>query len=225
MKHLALLAAACVLISGDSRSLRGEDPASERSRHAEALELVLEQGAAKLRTLEVEHAALAGAEHLFGVTRLETPAVEGTMPRFLVTYRIGERELAWWQADLATGEVRELAQPEPLAGSELRDRLGVEFAVLESKIRRSIIPTRTHYGFKIRSVAKGSPAERAGWRRGDILLEWNREPIHTIEGLRDAVRGSSEDVASAFRLARRKQGAPPWSRSPWEEIDGTVSLK
>ncbi len=117
------------------------------------------------------------------------------------------------------------ADPEQMAASAIHKSLGVEFAVAESKIRRSIIRTKTPYGFKMSKVEKDSPAATAGWKEGDVLLEWNSQPIKALTDLDTAITKLKKGEAGKFKLARLKKDEPIWSRQPWQHVEGQVVLK
>ena len=100
---------------------------------------------------------------------------------------IAQAAIAWMLAGLAQADevvVREL--------------LGLELSETESRIRRSLISTRTPYGFLIAGVRPSSPAARAGLRPGDILLKWDGVPIHEIE-----------ELANSARSVRARSGSAP----------------
>jgi len=115
--------------------------------------------------------------------------------------------------------------PEVKAARAIQESLGVEFAVLESKIRRAIIPTKTPYGFKISGVKKDSPAANAGWEEGDILLEWNGEPIKKLTSLNEAVSKAEPREKAKFKIARYRTGVSLLSRQPWDYIEDEIVLK
>ncbi len=118
-----------------------------------------------------------------------------------------------------------LADPEQAAASAIQKSLGVEFAVAESKLRRSIIRTKTPYGFKMSKVEKDSPAAAAGWKDGDVLLEWNGQPIKTLTDFDTAIKKLKKGEAGKFKLARLKKDEPILSRQPWEYVEGHVVPK
>lgn len=114
------------------------------------------------------------------------------------------------------------ARPETTAASRVRAAIGCEFAILESKIRRSIISTDTPYGFKVAAVDAGSPADKAGVEAGWLLMEWEGRPIREIAQLDQwlwTVPAGGEVVVD---YARKKKNVSIWSRHPWE--DGEVTL-
>jgi S1-C subfamily serine protease len=57
-------------------------------------------------------------------------------------------------------------QVEPLV-PDVAERLGLRFAE----------------GLLVTDVANGGPAERAGLRRGDVIVEVDRQPVHDAPGL------------------------------------------
>ncbi len=117
------------------------------------------------------------------------------------------------------------ADPEQAAASAIHKSLGVGFAVVESKIRRSIIRTRTPYGFKVSKVEKDSLAARAGWKEGDVLLEWNGQPVKALVELDRAIKKAKRGEPARFKLARYKKDSSIWSRQPWQYLEGRMVPK
>jgi len=96
-----------------------------------------------------------------------------------------------------------------LGGDPIRAKTGLTFAVLESIVRRRIISTDTPYGFKVSAVDPGSPADRAGIRPGDVVLEWAGKPLRSLADL----RGWLDDTEGprTIGIARARPGKrPPW---------------
>ena len=111
---------------------------------------------------------------------------------------------------------------ERAAAAEVMKALGAEFSVTESYIRRSLIETETPYGFKIRKVIAGSPAARAGWKKGDILLRWNGRPVESVRDLVGWIFFSKRGAETAFDISRRKKGFNLLDRDPWIEVKGRI---
>jgi S1-C subfamily serine protease len=101
----------------------------------------------------------------------------------------------------------------------VREKLGIELAVAESRLRRSIISTRTPYGFLIRRVEPHSLAERAGLRAGDILLEWSGAPIEEVEPLAKQLERALVDGGRVPVVYARKRPNVPLTfpaTDPWQ---------
>ena len=115
--------------------------------------------------------------------------------------------------------------PEQTAAQSIHKSLGIEFAIRESKLRRSITRTKTPYGFIISKVEKNSPAARAGWKERDILLEWNNQPIKSLVELDNTIRKAGNENPAKFKIARLKKDVSIWSRQPWLTVEGQLALK
>lgn len=111
------------------------------------------------------------------------------------------------------------------AAPEVHEALGVKLGVIESYIRRSIISTDTPYGFIIKEVDPDTPAARAGWKKGDVLLEWDGQPVRTVAKLNQWIREAKRGSRVPFKISRRKSLAEGYSRHPWVEIEGEIRLK
>jgi serine protease Do len=61
-------------------------------------------------------------------------------------------------------------------------------------------------GVMVVGVQPGSPAERAGLQRGDILREVNRQPVQTVQDVRDAF-AKADTHDSLVLLVKRGQGS------------------
>jgi serine protease Do len=60
-------------------------------------------------------------------------------------------------------------------------------------------------GVMVAGVQPGSPAERAGLQRGDIIREVNRRPVQSVQEVRDAI-AKANDQDSVVLLVKRDQG-------------------
>jgi serine protease Do len=132
-------------------------------------DVIVELGGTKIREvpdLQRRVAAVApGQTVAVGVVREQKPQ------RFSV--RVGEMPTE----DAATAEAETEAGPEgfglqiePLA-PDMAERLGLAF----------------NQGLLVTDVATGGPADRAGLRRGDVILEVDRKPVHDAPGLQKAL--------------------------------------
>jgi S1-C subfamily serine protease len=59
-----------------------------------------------------------------------------------------------------------------------------------------------HTGVLVISVASGSPAERAGVREGDVMIDFNSQPIPSIDALHKRLTGETIGVASQLTVLR-----------------------
>jgi S1-C subfamily serine protease len=64
---------------------------------------------------------------------------------------------------------------------------------------------RAATGVLVISVADGSPAARAGLREGDVMLEFNGQPIPSIDALHKLLTGDQIGVASQLTILRRTE--------------------
>jgi serine protease Do len=61
-------------------------------------------------------------------------------------------------------------------------------------------------GVIVAGVQPGSPAERAGVQRGDLIREINRQPVQSMQDVRDAI-AKAENQESLVLLVKRGQGS------------------
>jgi S1-C subfamily serine protease len=108
-------------------------------------------------------------------------------------------------------------------GQVVRGYIGVGFTDLTPEMIR-VLDAKTDKGAVIGQVVPGGPAERAGLRRGDIVVAINNKPTANVTSLRNQIselppgtrapikvaRGSNE-VTLEVEVAKRPklQGRPP----------------
>ena len=61
-------------------------------------------------------------------------------------------------------------------------------------------------GVIVVGIQPGSPAERAGLQRGDIIREVNRQPVTSVQEMRDAI-AKADDQDALLLLVQRDQGS------------------
>jgi serine protease Do len=95
----------------------------------------------------------------------------------------------------------ETAEAEAGAGERKREApLGLALAPVTPDVARRLeIPEGK--GVLVQAVRSGSPAEEAGIRAGDVILEVNREPVDSVGAFREAVKKSAKDTV--LLLVRR----------------------
>ena len=107
----------------------------------------------------------------------------------------------------------------------VREFSGIDFAVLESYIRRSLASgSKMNYGFKIRRVAESSAAAKAGLRKGDILLEWDGKPVRRVAKLCVWMAEARKDGKTLIIKYARLKRTSIFDRYPWKVAEATIKL-
>jgi serine protease Do len=88
-------------------------------------------------------------------------------------------------------------------GSVTRGFLGIELQTVDKEIAEGFNLSKTE-GVLITSVAKNSPAEKAGLQTGDIILELNGKPIKSRDTFRNQI--SMMDPGSEAKLKVHRKG-------------------
>ena len=104
----------------------------------------------------------------------------------------------------------QLLQPAPAWWEPPED--DPELAAAARELRRAVgLPERD--GLLVRAVEDGGPADRAGVRTGDLLVEAGGRPLATADDLHEALDGLAPDAPLALRVVRGT-----------DELDVTVSF-
>ncbi len=143
----------------------------------------------------IEHTAPLGR----GSSGGPTVDLEG---RFLAlnTNRVGE---GFYLAVPANAELRQRIDALGRGESPTRRRLGVGLAPsrVASRLRASVgLPQRD--GLLVQMVQEGSPADRAGIRRGDLLVEVAGRPITGADDLMETLDGTGADQTLSLKVVR-----------------------
>jgi serine protease Do len=150
------------------------------------------------------------------IVKVDGASVDGSraVQRTILTKQIGQKvELAVWrdghEQKLATttaelpgepGETRRAA-----AEGAQRGRLGLGLQNLTPQISQQLELPRGMRGAVIANVRPGSPADEAGVREGDVLVEVDRRPVTSAE---DATKLLGQDRSSGHLLRiQRKDSA------------------
>jgi serine protease Do len=97
--------------------------------------------------------------------------------------------------------VGELKEEEVVASVKEKGELGLTLQNVTPQIAESLGLAKAE-GLIISAVEPGSPAEEAGLRRGDLLLEVNRKTVRTVDDFRKALAESPKDRGILFLVQR-----------------------
>jgi serine protease Do len=106
----------------------------------------------------------------------------------------GEQEIPLTIAELKDDEVQ-------VASGGETDKLGLTVQTLTPEIAQNL-GVEEAKGVVVSEVESGSPAEEAGLRRGDVILEINRKPVENAEQFRGALRDREKDKNLLFLVRR-----------------------
>jgi serine protease Do len=80
-------------------------------------------------------------------------------------------------------------------------KLGVSLEALTPQIARQL-GVKEDEGVVVTDVADGGPAQRAGVRQGDLILELNRQPVKKIDDVKNALSKMKEGDMALMRVKR-----------------------
>ncbi|MFQ5816926.1 MAG: trypsin-like peptidase domain-containing protein [Terriglobia bacterium] len=91
-------------------------------------------------------------------------------------------------------------------GRMVRGSIGVS-SIHRSQSEREVILRSfgAEYGYIVDEIRPGSPAERAGLQRGDVIIAANGQPVHTSDELVDIVTATPVGQAVALSYIRKKK--------------------
>jgi serine protease Do len=95
----------------------------------------------------------------------------------------------------------------PGAKADKSPKLGVSLAPLTPAIARELGVPSGSDGVVVTDVVDGGPAQRANVRRGDIILEVNRQPVKKPEDVAAAIGKMKEGQMALLRIKRNDQTA------------------
>jgi serine protease Do len=102
------------------------------------------------------------------------------------------------------GEMPEEQRQAAVEGGLPEKRLGLAVEQLTPEIAQSL-GLSSMQGVVVSNVVEGSPADEAGIRRGDVILEVNQEQITTVGDYQAAIQ-QAEDAGAVLFLVRREDG-------------------
>jgi serine protease Do len=81
-------------------------------------------------------------------------------------------------------------------------KLGVSLAPVTPEIARQLGIAAEEGGVVVAEVVDGGPAQRAGIRQGDVIVELNRQPVKKVEDVAGAVAKMKEGDMALLRVRR-----------------------
>lgn len=143
--------------------------------------------------------------HSSDLPKLVAHTPPGTKARITVLRKGKKRNLAALISELQ--ETDAVARRDGSGGrdqkSESAAEYGLEVATLTPQLAREVGSSETA-GILITGVASGSPAERTGLAKGDIILDIQRKPVRSVEELEKVLK-SAGDGRLLLRVARGDQ--------------------
>ena len=112
----------------------------------------------------------------------------------------GERTKVDYAADLVLGE-----RPRPDGAKVLRAKFGIEAELLDARLAKSLGFTKP-VGLQVNAVDKGSPAEKTGLIRGDIIIQLGRHTpasLDDIGELLEPLKAGERVMISVLRIEGR----------------------
>ncbi len=87
-------------------------------------------------------------------------------------------------------------------GKVVRAWLGIVFSPLDKEVAAAL---KLDHGVQVNQVVPGDPADKAGIKEGDILLEFNGQKIADSEKLRDLVAKTKPGTTAPVKVQRGKE--------------------
>ncbi|MBI5777943.1 MAG: PDZ domain-containing protein [Planctomycetes bacterium] len=112
-------------------------------------------------------------------------------------------------------------QQEKECCEEIENAIGIQLSLVKSYALRSIVSGKNAHGFFISRVKEGSPAERAGLQKGDVVNDWNKEPIKSAQQLAGLIRAAKKGDKIIIKYHRPKKDS---SRNPWNKLETTLII-
>jgi serine protease Do len=127
--------------------------------------------------------------------------LEPGRPTRLTVLREGKRI----SLDATITRLDEEREPRAVSKAEPQGRLGLVVGPLTPEVARELSLPRDSKGVVIRDVRNGSPADEAGLRPADVIMEVNRRPVESVEDLRRML--DRQDRSAPLLLLIRRESA------------------
>jgi serine protease Do len=100
--------------------------------------------------------------------------------------------------------VKAIQQQLVTRGKVVRGYIGVSIQPLTSALAQSLHVNTTE-GVLVADVALGSPAAKAGLKRGDVIVSFNDQPVHDPGQLRNLVAMTAPGTKAKMQILRENQ--------------------
>ncbi|HWN91510.1 MAG TPA: PDZ domain-containing protein, partial [Verrucomicrobiae bacterium] len=144
------------------------------------------------------------------ITMYDSRAINrvGDLPRAVAETRVGREvpvsAIRDGQTVQLTARIEALEAKEgrqAASEAEARPSLGLSVQPMTPDLARRL-GTPARQGLVVQGVEAGSPAADAGFERGDVIVEVNRQPARSVEQLKEAVAKREKGKPILFRVER-----------------------
>jgi serine protease Do len=132
----------------------------------------------------------------------------GDLPRLVAGTTVGGTATVKVLRDgkplMVTAQIATLPEPQQVADASPAGgkSLGITVRPLTPGLAKQLeVPD--HTGLVVAAVADGSPAAEAGIKPGDVIVEVNRKPVHTVGELRQAMASQKAGGSTLLRIDRK----------------------
>jgi serine protease Do len=175
---------------------------------AESLQLTDQKGALVADVMKDGPAQTAGVKVGDVIVEFDGQPVKDSteLPRLVARTAVGKtvpltviRDKATKTLTVTVGELKDEETSEQGAQEE---KFGLTVQPLTPEIAESLGLSGDVKGVVVAAVESGSAADDAGLRRGDVILEVNREPVKDVAGYRKALKGIEKGKSVLFLVKR-----------------------
>lgn len=137
----------------------------------------------------------------------------------------GQQDVRVWQGiglAIPANEVKEVFDAIVLGRPLIRGYIGIELENISRNLAIAL-GLKSTQGALITNVVKGSPAEQAGLKPGDVIMEFDGKPMKTAEDALSRIRSKKSGAAAKIGLIRK--GEPLETSVPVMAKSDTNTLK